>query len=304
VNAIWSEKYRPKSLHQMVGNPTFLGRLKRLSTSESERIPHLLLHSQHSGVGKTSLAYALANEWGYSLHHFNASSKKTRGIEFVEDELTMMSQNGQYQQIFLLDEADQLTQAAQSALKGVIEHSQGTFILTCNDISKISPALKSRCQTISFPKVSEEEIIKALARIVSKEKADADIVNPLWLKNIASANDGDLRASINCLQAYVNTPKEEKSSFLLSLHEKELSPAEFLTACFKEKDFDLAFDLITAVSDLRLAVKVIFEFAIANPSEITSKVKVIDAAVQHERDIINGVDSRVAVACFCKTLAK
>ena len=73
---LWANKYRPTTFNEMVANDYSLGLNQ-----------HILLHSRHAGVGKTTYAHVLANEMGYPLHVFNASSKKTRGIAFVEEEI-------------------------------------------------------------------------------------------------------------------------------------------------------------------------------------------------------------------------
>ena len=123
MSKVWSLKHRP-TFDEIVGQPHLDG------VNDKQ---HYIFYSPGAGTGKTSYAHGLANEWGYILHEYNASSKKTRGIEFVEEELLPMSRNGRYSQVFLLDEADQLTPAAQSALKGVIENAHGylSLIHTC-----------------------------------------------------------------------------------------------------------------------------------------------------------------------------
>ena len=121
-----------------------------------------LQDSAEPGTGKTTLAHIIANTLGWQLHKFNASSKKTRGIEFIEEYIIPMSRIGQWETIFFLDEADRLTPQAQDALKGVIEDAQGYFILTCNDISKVSPWLQSRCQVRTFEPIPTDPRSKTL----------------------------------------------------------------------------------------------------------------------------------------------
>ena len=137
MTEIWSQKYRPTTLNDVVGRDDIVAQFNMV-------IQNFLFHSQEAGTGKTTIARALANDLGYQIHVFNASTKNERGIGFIEEELIPRTRTGNHEQIFLLDEADQLTDAAQSALKGVMENAHGYFILTCNNLAKVSPWLQSR----------------------------------------------------------------------------------------------------------------------------------------------------------------
>ena len=298
LSKVWALKYRPK-LDEIVGQDQIfqLGLVKQ----------HYLLYSPGAGTGKTSLAHALAEEWGYVLHEYNASSKKTRGIEFVEEELMPMSTNGRYTQVFLLDEADQLTPAAQSALKGVIENAQGYFILTCNDLSKISPYLKSRCCLLEFQPINDADMKHRLEYICGREGV---AITEGFLNVIIKANKGDLRSAINALQAYhaawsKSIPDAEK--FIRSIGEEAFDCKSFLTLCFRDKDFAEALKMLFGVTgtpvSARRAVKQIFDFAVNNENATSdSKLKVVEATVMVERDFIAGVESDVALAEYVRTL--
>ena len=159
---LWANKYRPATFEECVGG------IKHCDWLINE-MQHVLLYSRGAGTGKTTLAYVLANQLGYQLHIFNASSKKTRGIGFVEEELIPLTRSGNYKQIILLDEADQLTPEAQGALKGVIENAQGYFILTCNDISKVSQWIQSRCLKMSIDPLKEDAMMGRLEYICGAE---------------------------------------------------------------------------------------------------------------------------------------
>ena len=130
MREVWAVKHRPNTINEFVGQEHLLAEFKNIIENDAP-MQHYIFHSPEAGTGKTSLAYILAKQLGYQIHMYNASSKRQRGIEFVEDELAPMTRLGQYETIFFLDEADQLTPSAQGALKGVIENSQGFFILTC-----------------------------------------------------------------------------------------------------------------------------------------------------------------------------
>ncbi len=296
---LWANKHRPTTFDEMVGGASQLDYL----TMPPQRMQHLLLHSAKPGTGKTTLAHVIANTLGYQLYTFNASSKKTRGIAFVEEELIPLTRAGNYKQIILLDEADQLTPEAQSALKGVIENAQGYFILTCNDISKVSPWLKSRCLSIEFVPLSKESMMECLQRIVAVEIWNYSFPTSTELNLICDAHEGDLRNAINCLQAYASFDDPYKAKkFLLSLGETDLDCNLFLKVCLIEKDLGSALKMLEN-REVRKAVRAVFEWSLPR-SNLTDKTKlhITDAAITAERDIISGVEPNIVVTNFVRML--
>ncbi len=283
----WATKYRPTTFDEMVANNNF-----------SNFDQHLLLHSKAAGVGKTTYAHVIANERGYPLHIFNASSKKTRGIAFVEEELLPLTRSGNYHQYILLDEADQLTPEAQGALKGVIENAQGLFILTCNNIEKVSPYLRSRCRTLEFRPIEIDEIFKRLQYISISECVS---ITDGELRMICEAHNGDLRNAINALQAYDSLPEQKGKAFIHSLAVKEFDSKFLLTLCFREKDFTNAIKLF-GKNDVKQTIRSVFDYAIQSDASSNGKMTVIDAAITAERDLMSGIDEDIVKGNFLRML--
>ena len=283
----WATKYRPTTFHEMVANNNF-----------TDVKQHLLLHSKAAGVGKTTYAHVLANESGYPLHIFNASSKKTRGIAFVEEELMPLTRSGNYKQFILLDEADQLTPEAQGALKGVIENAQGYFILTCNNIEKVSPYLRSRCRLVEFRPITEDEMFKRLQHIAVCESVS---ITEGEMRMICEAHNGDLRNAINALQAYDSLGEQKGKVFIHSLTVKEFDSKFLLTLCFRENDIDEALKMFVG-KDTRQTIRSIFDYAVESTATSGSKLTVIDAAITAERDLIAGIDSDIVKCNFLRML--
>lgn len=291
---IWSQKYRPTELDNFVGQDSIVEAIRRGDMT------HHIFYSKEPGVGKTTLARIISNMHDLQIHIFNASTKNMRGIEFIENEILPMSRLGNYQQLFLLDEADQLTPAAQSALKGVIENSQGYFILTCNDLSKITPWLQSRCRVSVFKPIPADIIIDRLKVIAANEGCD---VSPEHINKIAEIHEGDLRASINALQALNGLDSDQRNKMINKMSES-MAPniPMFLRTCFRDKDLDEAMKYLDGY-DIRKAIRDIFNYCMADSKAATkSKMKVINAAVTTERDIINGVDESILTYNFVRLL--
>lgn len=301
MQKVWAVKHRPVDLVEFHGQEHLMAEMKAICRGEAP-MQHYIFHSPEAGTGKTSLAYILANSLGYTLHKYNASSKRQRGIEFVEEELAPMSRLGQYETMFFLDEADQLTSPAQSALKGVVEDAQGFFVLTCNDLSKISPWLKSRCQVRTFTPLDDDQIVE---RIITVAAAEGIELGESRASIIAEANRGDLRNAINTLQATYSIPDEQKrQEFLLSLVEPPFEAQRVLTLCFKEQRAEEAVKIIGDISQLRRTIDTIFRYGIDSPAKPANKLKLVDAATQAQRDLLMGVEAHYVVWDFCRRLSE
>ena len=203
---MWVEKYRPMKLFSIVNQKEVIGSLKSLLKNVSE-IPHLMF-SGSAGVGKTTTALCLAREilgeyWKEYTLELNASDE--RGINMVRDRVKKFARFLGLDtkipfKLIILDEADEMTSDAQTALRRIIEDTAKycRFILIANNISKIIEPLQSRCAVFKFTRISEKEVVSYLEEICKKEKIKFD---EKGLKTIYSYSEGDMRHSINILQA-------------------------------------------------------------------------------------------------------
>jgi len=302
-NTIWANKYRP-SLDEIVGQDEIVGEMKNIVNlgghpSYIDNFQHYLFYSREAGTGKTSMAYAIAKELDWPIHIFNASSKATRGIDFIQNELIPLTSIGTTKQIILLDEADQLTPDAQGALKGVIENSQGYFILTCNDLSKVSDYLQSRCSTRFFRPVDAEDIKLRLTTICHKESVD---INEVELNMIVNHHAYDLRNAINALQTFASFANhDDRHRFLQSFVVEEIPSVDILRIISKDKDFNSAYNLCKKINSTDL-INSIFNYAIDSNAKPDSKMRVINASIISLRDIMGGIDDNIVKCNFLRLL--
>ena len=228
---MWVEKYRPMELSEVVDQTEIIGSLSALMKNVSE-MPHLLF-SGSAGVGKTTVALCISRQilgenWKDNTLELNASDE--RGINMVRERVKKFSRFAGLDseipfKIIILDEADEMTSDAQTALRRIIEDTAKycRFILIANNISKIIDPIQSRCAVFKFTSIPEKEVIAHLKSIAKKEKIKAD---EKGLKLIYDYSEGDLRHAINIMQA---------SSSLGSITEENVKSSAGLT---KTKDVD------------------------------------------------------------------
>jgi len=203
MSEIWTEKYRHKKLEGVVGQEHVTSRLNAWVKQGS--IPNMLFAGP-AGVGKTTTALALAKElfgdhWRHNFSELNASDE--RGIDIVRGrikEFAKIKPLGTKFKIVFLDESDALTPEAQQALRRTMEKFSGTtrFILSCNYSSKLIEPIQSRTAVFRFKMVEEKELESYLKKIARSENLK---LTQETMKAIYSVSEGDVRKSVNLLQA-------------------------------------------------------------------------------------------------------
>ncbi|HIH16470.1 MAG TPA: replication factor C small subunit [Candidatus Diapherotrites archaeon] len=216
----WVEKYRPMALKEVVGQADITKRLE--SYVRTRNLPNMMF-SGPAGVGKTSASVAMARELfgpGFEQNFLELNASDQRGIDVVrstiKDFARTLAFNAQFKIIFL-DESDALTDDAQQALRRTMEKYTRTvrFILSCNYSSRIIEPIQSRCVVFRFRPLAAKEIEARLVDVAKKEKVEVD---DKALKAIIYVAQGDMRKSINVLQASAAMGKaiDEKTVYEVS----------------------------------------------------------------------------------------
>ena len=212
---LWVEKYRPKTLDEIVltdANRTILDKF-----CNDEEIPNLLFIG-NAGIGKTSLAKIIVhNILECQYLYINASDEN--GIDTIRTKVTNFSRTKSIDggiKVIILDEVDGLTLDAQRALRNTMEeYCQYTrFILTANYKYKVIPALQSRCQSL--------DLVPPLELCIERVKYILDNENTTYderLDDFVKLYYPDVRKTVNELQKNTSNnkfePVQEKTNDVL-----------------------------------------------------------------------------------------
>lgn len=213
-NTNWTFKYRPKHLDDLYENEYIKNIINQCIKTND--MPNYLFYGP-SGTGKTSTIYTIINHFFKSkkinldnrILYLNASDD--RGISVVREKIKTFSKlsinknedNSPNFKIIILDEADNMTQDAQSALRRIMEiYSNNTrFCIICNYLNKIIEPIISRCSTLRFINLNKDCIYNIINKIESCEnfKLEEDIKEFLY-----NETHGDARKIINLLECLYN----------------------------------------------------------------------------------------------------
>ncbi len=226
----WVEKYRPRTLKDIVGNTQAIREMLQWAEEWEKGTPKYkaLILVGKPGCGKTSAARALAMDMGWGVIELNASDvrneaniKKIAMVGAVMDTFTddgrFLSAKKGGKKLIIFDEADNLYEGTKEggdrggkkAIVETIKITKQPIILIGNDYYSIvsgtwGRALRSLAKVIKFRALTRPQIVKVLRRICEIENIKCD---EKALLSIAAKSGGDLRAAINDLQAIAEGKK-------------------------------------------------------------------------------------------------
>ena len=213
----WVEKYRPDNLNDIISHKEITTTLTNLIGSN--KIPHMIFYGP-PGTGKTTTIIACAKKiYGpnYRSMILELNGSDDRGINVVREQIknfsatdskisSMLTTSEEYAnktnniKLVILDEADAMTYDAQFALRRVVElYTDSTrFCLICNYLTKIIPALQSRCQMFRFAPIKNIDHMIKINNVIELEKIN---IEDNAKEKIVELSEGDMRKSLNLLQS-------------------------------------------------------------------------------------------------------
>ena len=245
-------RMRPKNLDEVVGQQHLIGPGKIIRRMvEAKLLSSMILYGP-PGIGKTSIASAIAGSTKYAFRKLNAATDSKKDLQQVAEEGKMSGTV-----ILLLDEIHRLDKTKQDFLLPLLESGQIILIgaTTENPYISISPAIRSRCQIFELKPPSEEDASLAIDRALNDDvnglgSYHAEL-SPAAKTLLIEKGNGDLRATLNGLELAVRSTKQElieagKNTESMVITQKEMADSIQMKSQNFDSDGDGHYDLISA----------------------------------------------------------
>ncbi|HDI73446.1 MAG TPA: replication factor C large subunit, partial [Candidatus Korarchaeota archaeon] len=237
VDLPWTEKYRPKRLNEIKGQNKAINEIREwIESVRAGKVTKALLLVGPPGSGKTSAAYAIANELGYDPVEVNASDLRDRThLRYVVESAKAVSLLAMSRRLIILDEVDALPSEGSglvSLVKELITKEGVPVVMTANDpYERHLYEIRSLSKVVKFYRLRRTTVLSVLKEICRKEGIS---VPESTLKKIAMNSQGDLRAAINDLESLVKGNKDlaEEIGRRFGKRDVEADVFKVLTAVF------------------------------------------------------------------------
>ncbi|MFB6076328.1 MAG: replication factor C large subunit [Candidatus Aenigmatarchaeota archaeon] len=244
----WVDKYRPKSLNEIIGQKKGLKKLKKWYNDWNPSDKPLILHGP-PGTGKTSAALALGNEENLDIIEINASDKRNRkNIEEILGNAAKQRSLMRKGKLILVDEVDGLSgredRGGIGAISRIIKDSKFPILMTANDpYDKKMRSLRNKCKLVNFGNVHLNSMTAKLNEICENEGIEAD---RKVLKSIARKGGRDLRSAINDLESVTRGKKKLTKEDVSSIGYRENKHEIFdvLKVIFKTETVKTSLDIM------------------------------------------------------------
>ena len=206
-------KLRPTKIDEIIGQQHLVGENKIIRNMvNNKRLFSMILYGK-PGIGKTSIATAIVNEFNVQYRFLNAVINNKKDFDIVVEEAKMYKGL-----VVIMDEIHRLNKDKQDLLLPYLESGLITLIgmTTSNPYHKINPAIRSRCQIFELKELTKDDIVYALKNATETEYLENVKIDDECINYIATVSGGDLRYAYNLLEvAYASTSDFEITIELL-----------------------------------------------------------------------------------------
>lgn len=240
-------RMRPTKIEEIVGQQHLVGEGKIIwRMVAAKRLSSMILYGP-PGIGKTSIASAIAGSSKYAFRMLNAATDSQKDLQIVAEEAKISGAV-----VLLLDEIHRLNKVKQDFLLPYLE--SGAIILigatTENPYINVTPAIRSRTQIFQLESLTEADILSAVDRALADKTnglGQYDVtLDETARQQLARATNGDLRSALNGLElAVLSTKPDDNQQIHITLPIiEETVQRKALSA---DKDGDAHYDVISAL---------------------------------------------------------
>ncbi|WP_373110262.1 replication-associated recombination protein A [Streptococcus anginosus] len=239
-------RMRPKNINQVIGQKHLVGEGKIIRRMvEANRLSSMILYGP-PGIGKTSIASAIAGTTKFAFRTFNATVDSKKRLQEIAEEAKFSGGL-----VLLLDEIHRLDKTKQDFLLPLLEN--GLIIMigatTENPFFSVTPAIRSRVQIFELEPLINDDIKQAIQTALTDTKRGFDF--PVQLDDdaldfIATSTNGDLRSAFNSLDLAVLSTQSDNTGvrhITLDIMENSLQKS-YITM---DKEGDGHYDVLSAL---------------------------------------------------------
>ena len=230
-------RLRPKTIDDIIGQKHLVGdNCPIRNFVKNKKIFSMILYGM-PGIGKTSIATAIANTIDMKYRILNATINNKKDIEIVIEEAKMYDEI-----ILIMDEIHRLNKDKQDILLPHLESGLITLIglTTSNPYHKINPAIRSRCQIFELKPLTLDEIKEGLNKACKSDELKGIKITDDVITYISKLSSGDLRSAYNLLEIcyYSTSDKKVTMDVVTKINNKPV--------LFADKDETGHYDLLSA----------------------------------------------------------
>jgi replication factor C small subunit len=198
-----TERYRPHTVDGFIGLDKPKAKMRSLIANPFDSA---WLFVGPSGMGKTTLALAVAEELDAELHHIPSQRCTVDAVENVRRRCQYVPMAGKKLHLVLVDEADRMSRQAQDALLSILDSTNRApntvFIFTCNETAGLEVRFTSRCFEVKFSSHAVSKDIAAMLEKVWSEETNGNQSAPNFQRIVKESNN-NVRAALMELQSEI-----------------------------------------------------------------------------------------------------